>query len=249
MAKRPKGERKYDAKTILSWILFASLVLSAVYTIYRLIVAPSASEAGEFDMQRADYTLMLLQCLLGIVVMMLPSIIERKWSVPIPNFIYILYYIFLYCAVFLGEVFSFYYRVPHWDTILHFFSGAMLGALGFILVTLLNDNDKIHVELSPFFVALFAFCFALAAGAVWEIYEFVIDSTMQLNMQKYMTEAGEVLIGREVLLDTMEDIISDAIAALAVSVVGFFYLKKERKAKGLDKPKEKKAPEKESVEL
>lgn len=222
-------KRKYDAKKILSWVLFASLLLAAVFTLVRLILAPSATEAGEFDMQRADYTLMLLQCLLGIVVMMLPSIIERKWSVPIPDFIYILYYIFLYCAVFLGEVFYFYYLVPHWDTILHIFSGAMLGALGFILVRLLNDNARIHVQLSPFFVALFAFCFALAMGAVWEIYEFTIDSIMQLNMQKYMTEAGEVLIGREALLDTMEDIISDALAALGVSIVGYINMKRERR--------------------
>lgn len=231
MAKREKVEKvkKRDAKTILSWILFASLVLSAVFTVIRLILAPSATEAGEFDMQRSDYTLMLIQCLLGIVVMMLPSIIERRWAIPIPNFIYILYYIFLYCAVFLGEVFSFYYHVPHWDTILHCFSGAMLGALGFILVSLLNDSEKVRVELSPFFIALFAFCFALAMGAVWEIYEFIIDSTMKLNMQKYLTEAGEVLIGREALMDTMEDIISDALAALAVSVVGYISLKRERR--------------------
>lgn len=226
-----KQKKKRDAKQILGWILFASLLLSAVYTAIRLIVAPSASQAGEFDKQRSDYSLMLLQCMLGIVVMMLPSIIEHKWSIPIPNFIYIMYYIFLYCAVFLGEVFSFYYRVAHWDTILHVFSGAMLGALGFILVSLLNEHARKSVQLSPFFVALFAFCFALAMGAVWEIYEFTVDSLMQLNMQKYLTEAGEVLVGREALMDTMEDIISDALAALGVSVIGFFQLRNEQKKK------------------
>lgn len=229
--EKVKKERKYDAKTVFAWILFASLILSAIYTVVRLIMAPSASEAGEFDMQRADYTLMLIQCLLGVVVMMLPSIIERRWSVPIPNFIYILYYIFLYCAVFLGEVFYFYYRVPHWDTILHLFSGAMLGALGFILVSLLNDNEHVRVQLSPFFVALFAFCFALAMGALWEIYEFTIDSIMQLNMQKYLSEAGEAYIGRMALMDTMEDIISDAGAALVVSIIGYINLRQERKKK------------------
>lgn len=221
-------KRKYDAKRILAWILFASLILSALYTAIRLIYAPSALEAGEFDMQRADYTLMLIQCLLGVVVMMLPSIISRRWCIPIPNFIYILYYIFLYCGVFLGEVLSFYYHVPYWDKILHVFSGAMLGSLGFILVTLLNDNENIRVKLSPFFIALFAFCFALAMGAVWEIYEYTIDGTMQLNMQKYLTEAGEPQIGRAALQDTMQDVISDAVAALLVSITGYVMLRKER---------------------
>ncbi len=227
--EQPKKKR--DAKQILSWILFASLLLSAVYTVVKLITAPSVTEASEFDMQRSDYTLMLIQCLLGIVVMMLPSVIERRWSVPIPNFIYIMYYIFLYCAVFLGEVFSFYYRIKHWDVILHAFSGAMLGALGLILVNILNDNEHVRVELSPFFVALFAFCFALAAGAIWEIYEFTCDGLMQLNMQKYLSDAGEAFVGREALMDTMEDVITDAIAALAVSVVGFFSLRKEQRRK------------------
>lgn len=230
MSREKKSGRRRDAKTILSWILFASLVLSAVYTAIRLMIAPGVTEAGEFDMQRADYTLMLIQCVAGIVVMMIPSIIEHRWSVPIPNFIYILYYIFLYCAVYLGEVRSFYYKIPHWDTILHAFSGAMLGALGFILVSLLNNHTKVGVHLSPFFVALFAFCFALAAGTVWEIYEFTVDSIMQLNMQKYLTEAGEVLIGRAALMDTMTDIITDAAAALVVSVAGYFSIRREQRA-------------------
>jgi Predicted membrane protein len=226
-----REKKTRDAKQVLGIILFISLVLSAVFTLIRLIAAPSAAEAGAFNMQRSDYTLMLLQCILGIVVMMLPTFIEHKWSIPIPNFIYVLYYVFLYCGVFLGEVLSFYYRVPHWDTILHLFSGGMLGSLGFILVSLLNDNEHVRVQLSPFFVALFAFCFALAMGAVWEIYEFTVDSLMQLNMQKYMEETGQALLGREALLDTMKDIISDMLSALVVSIIGYFNLKQERKKK------------------
>ncbi len=223
--------KKRTAKEILAIILFGSLLLSALLTVIRLINAPSVEEAGEFDMQRSDYTLMLIQCLLGIVVMMLPSVLQRRWALPIPNFIFILYYIFLYCAIFLGEVLSFYYRIPHWDTILHMFSGAMLGALGLILVSIFNESDYAYVRLSPFFVSLFAFCFALAAGAIWEIYEFAIDGVMQLNMQKYLTEEGAVLCGRAALVDTMDDLISDTIAALAVSVVGYFSLKRERQKK------------------
>ena len=217
-------KKKRDMKRILGWILFASLLFSAVFTAIRLAFAPGVDEAAAYDMQRSDFVLMLIQCCMAIIVMMIPSFIHRRWSIPIPDFIFILYYIFLYCAVFLGEVLSFYYRVKHWDTLLHLFSGAMLGALGFILVSLLNENLA-EVKLSPFFVALFAFCFSLAMGAVWEIYEFTIDGLMGLNMQKYMTETGEALIGREALTDTMKDIISDAASAFVVSVIGYFNLK------------------------
>ena len=73
----------------------------------------------------------LLQCLLGIAAILVPISLMRRWDVEIPRVMFLLYIGFLYCAIFLGEVRSFYYVVPHWDTILHACSGAMLGALGF----------------------------------------------------------------------------------------------------------------------
>ena len=101
----------------------------------------------------------------------------------------------------------------------------MLAALGFILVDFLNRNERVQVSLSPAFVALFAFCFALAAGGVWEIYEYVADGMMGLNMQKFITAEGVVLSGHEALADTMEDIILDASAAVLISVIGYVRLK------------------------
>ena len=70
------------------------------------------------------------------------------------------------------------------------------------------------MNLSPVFIAVFAFCFALALGAVWEIYEFTMDSVFGTNMQKYMLDNGTALIGQAALQDTMKDIIVDAIGAL-----------------------------------
>jgi uncharacterized membrane protein YjdF len=104
----------------------------------------------------------------------------------------------------------------------------MLGALGFILVSQLNDSEMIRVSLSPFFVALFAFCFALSCGAVWEIYEFVFDGLLGLNMQKFMTATGEVLTGHNALHDTMTDLIVDSLAALLISMIGYSRLKAEK---------------------
>ena len=143
-------------------LLFFTLIISAIYSLARIIAPqPFVSTGAAYAHVRSDYVLMFIQCLLGLVVLSFPSIVSRKLKFNIPNFIYIMYYIFLYCAIFLGEVLNFYYVIPHWDVILHFFSGAMLGALGFILVSQLNDSEMIRVSLSPFFVALFAFCFAL----------------------------------------------------------------------------------------
>ena len=142
-----------------------------------------------------------------------------------------IYFIFLYCAIYLGEVRNFYYAVPHWDTMLHTFSGAMLGALGFTIAELLSDSPNSKVELSPFFIAFFGFCFAVAAGAVWEIYEYTIDSIMKLNMQKYAFEDGTLKLGRAALNDTMKDIIVDVVGALIMAVIGFIFKKHGRKFK------------------
>lgn len=210
-------------------LLFITLIISAIYSFVR-IIAPQPFDAADnaYASMRSDYVLKFIQCLLGLVVLSVPSMASRKLKFEIPNFIYIMYYIFLYCAIFLGEIMNFYYMIPHWDIILHFFSGAMLGALGFILVSQLNDSEMIRVSLSPFFVALFAFCFALSCGAVWEIYEFVFDGLLGLNMQKFMTAAGEILDGHSALRDTMSDLIVDTLAAGFISLLGYSRLKAAR---------------------
>lgn len=45
---------------------------------------------------------MLLQCSLGMVVMFIPSLLQKKLSLTIPNYMFVLYFIFLFCAIYLG---------------------------------------------------------------------------------------------------------------------------------------------------
>ena len=75
-------------------------------------------------------------------------------------------------------------------------------------------------------MALFAFCFAVTCGTVWEIYEFAADHLLGTNMQKFITANGSVLIGHEAIVDTMEDIIVDTLGALVVTTIGYLNLKK-----------------------
>ncbi len=98
-----------------------------------------------------------------------------------------------------------------------------------MLVDILNKDQRVSVNLSPLFLSIFAFAFALAVGALWEIYEYAFDAILGLNMQKHTTEAGVALVGTQALSDTMKDIIIDALAALCVSVVGFVISKSKRK--------------------
>lgn len=229
---------KPSMRDVVALILFITLIFSVVYSFVRFLLAPDTiPEGAEFEKLKSDYLLMLTQCGLGLVVMMIPTIITHRFKLIVPGVMCILYYVFLYCAIFLGEIFSFYYRFPIWDSILHAMSAAMLGALGFILVDWLNKDEHVKLSMNPLFVSLFAFSFALMIGTLWEVYEFSFDSILGLNMQKARLEDGTPLVGNAALTDTMKDLIIDALAALAVAVTGFFTnIKRTKKTQDKEQP-------------
>lgn len=218
--------KERDWKSIIGKIVLISFIAPMIFIIYKIIVSPTANtENIEGVRIKTDYILMLSQCVLGVIAFFLPNILSKKLKIVIPSNMYIVYVIFLWGAVFLGEVRNYYYKVPHWDTILHTCSGAMLGALGFSFVNILNKHEKVHVELSPIFVALFAFMFAITLGVIWEIYEYTFDGLLGLNMQKFALENGTMLMGRAAVSDTMEDLMVDAVGAFAMATIGYISLK------------------------
>ena len=226
-------KKKFIKTKNLYYFVLAAFILSIIYSIVMIAKAPS-EDVNTLTRQKSDYVLMLLQCLLGIVAMNLPSFLYKKFHVTIPSNTIIAYLMFLYAAIVLGEVRSFYYRFEHWDTVLHAFSAGMLGSLGFDVVNFLNKSDTIKLQLSPFFVALFAFCFAISIGVLWEIYEFSFDGILGLNMQKFRLEDGTNLIGRLALVDTMDDLIIDCIGAFVTSMIGYFGLLHYKKMENKD---------------
>lgn len=213
------------AVRVVQVLVFVTLAASVIYTLTRWSGAPEVINDPTVRV-RSDYELMLIQCLGGLVVMFLPSFVHRRFAIDIPGFMQIAYFVFLYAAIYLGEVRSLYYRIPNWDTLLHFFSGAMLGAVGFQLVRILNDAKRDWLSLSHGFVAFFAFCFAVTCGAVWEIYEFSIDALFGTNMQKVITDTGEALVGHAAVGDTMTDLIIDTAAAGLVAIAGYLSLRR-----------------------
>ena len=94
-----------------------------------------------------------------------------------------------------------------------------------MFVAILNKSEKVLFHLSPLFVSLFAFCFAITIGTLWEIYEYTFDGLLGLNMQKFITPDGTVLVGHAAIVDTMEDLMIDAFGGLVASVIGYFSLK------------------------
>lgn len=214
---------------------FVNLTLWASVVILTVLIITAPSEvSNEMAVAHPEvhpksyYVLMYVESILGCIVITIPGRVEKKFHVHIPSHMMIPFVIFLYCAIFLGEVRSYYYRFVGWDTVLHFFSAGMLATLAYSIVSILNRSDQVPVSLSPGFLALFAFCFAVAAGAIWEIYEFTGDSLLGMNMQKWRTEAGVPLVGQAALADTMKDIIVDVLGAGIISLSGYFSMKREK---------------------
>ena len=231
--KKNVEKKKFNSERlerIITVFVFTTLVMSAIYAAVNVFfVTPGMVPNEPHGKVKSDYVLMLLQCVIGISVMFLPGLLKKRWKISVPSFMHMMFALFLFAAIVLGEVRNFYYTIPHWDTVLHSFSGAMLGAIGFSVVDLFNTNENVSVHMSEKFVAIFAFCFALALGAVWEIYEFTGDSILGLNMQKFALEDRTMLVGQAALADTMKDIIVDALSALAMTIVGYFSLKERKR--------------------
>ena len=74
--------------------------------------------------------------------------------------------------------------VPNWDTMLHTLNGFLAAAVGFSMVMLLNDDERLTFDLSPFFLALVAFCFSMTIGVLWEFFEFGMDWFFHTDMQR-----------------------------------------------------------------
>jgi hypothetical protein len=159
----------------------------------------------------------------GIIIITLgPFLLGRFLRVFIPPEFVLLTVVFIFASLFLGEIRGYYTRFWWWDIVLHTGSGFLLGILGFLLVHILNETEKIDFNMKPGFVAFFAFLFAVATGGLWEIFEFSMDKFFGTNMQK------EMLGDTSGLTDTMWDLIVDTIGALVIAVLGYGYIKRGR---------------------
>lgn len=123
-------------------------------------------------------------CALTVLLLYLPSLIQVQLRIELPTTLEIIILCFIFAAEILGELGSFYVRVPYWDTMLHTVNGFLAAAIGFSLAVLLNDNERIVFDLSPLFLAIVAFCFSMTIGVVWEFFECFMDLTFHTDMQK-----------------------------------------------------------------
>ena len=166
--KEKKDHRYYKNQTTLTvYLVLRGLIL---FILVRAVL-------------RREYQSVFL-CGLSLILMVMPSIISRKLKVVLPSTLEIIILLFIFAAEILGELNSFYVRVPHWDTMLHTINGFLCAAIGFALVDMMNRNDQFSFQLSPLYLAIVSFCFSMTVGVLWEFFEFSGDYFLAMDMQK-----------------------------------------------------------------
>ena len=122
---------------------------------------------------------------LAVLLMLIPTALKLLLRIRLSGALETMAYLFIFCAMILGEVYHFYSEIPAWDSILHVLNGFMFAAFGFCLVDLLCKSRTGHrCSLSPLFIALTAFCFSVTVGVFWEFIEFGGDALLGKDMQK-----------------------------------------------------------------
>lgn len=124
-----------------------------------------------------------LLCVLSLILFLLPAFVERTFKIDLPNILEIIILLFIFSAEILGEINNFYGMFGSFDSILHTINGFLAASVGFSLIYLLNENLE-SVNLSPLFVSIVAFCFSMTIGIAWEFFEYSMDNTFNLDMQK-----------------------------------------------------------------
>ena len=154
-------------------------LIATVYTLLRIsVVLMLILQAFNRNFEN------VLLCVLTLVLFMMPSLFERRLHIDLPDTLEIIILLFIYAAEILGEIRAYYIEFPYWDTMLHTLNGFLCAAIGFALVDILNQEERVSLHLSPFFMAVVAFCFSMTIGVLWEFFEFAMDHLLLFDMQK-----------------------------------------------------------------
>ena len=150
----------------------------------------------------------------GSIVLLLtfsPAIIERRLRLALPVEFTLVTCVILYASFALGEARDFYEKIWWWDLAIHGLSGLMMGIIGFLIIYVFYMTNRIRIAAG--WIATITFAMAVCVGTIWEVFEFLMDEFLGLNMQK----SG--------LIDTMTDLMINATGAALAALLGYFYVR------------------------
>jgi len=149
--------------------------------------------------------------LLAMVCLVLPFITKgicNKKNIVLPSSFEIIMLLFIFLAQYLGEIKKFYQIFWWWDLLLH----AIFGSYSVIiaLYSIRGITRKVQDTTNQgftLFAIIFAFCFSIALGTLWEMFEYMGDYLLNTNMVKGGLE------------DTSTDLLVKILAAFITAII------------------------------
>ena len=176
--KENKEKKKSYVKKLLDSYRYGNKKTFAVLMILNLMVLLTAIRCIFTQNYES-----LATCVLVLILFLVPAFLEDKMDLTIPPLFQAIIFTFIFAAEILGEVDNYYVKIPGWDTMLHTINGFLFAAVGFSLIYLLNRGSK-DFNVSPFYMAVVAFCFSMTIGVLWEFFECSMDRWFNMDMQK-----------------------------------------------------------------
>ena len=191
-----------------------TLITASCFCVILLIVILS----GIYK-QNWEYVFMSLLIAVLIALPFAADRYVRKKNFIIPGVFKIVYMIFIFLTVFLGDTLDLYKKYFWWDDALHFLAGILLFILGVYIIHVVNIREKGTTITSSFFIALFAFSITLMLGSLWELAEFFSDEVLGTDE----AQSG--------LMDTMMDMFMNTLGAIFAGSV--YYFKRVKRIKNM----------------
>src|SRR5699024_656151 len=183
-----KKKENFSISMVFLWVYEILMVIALIFSLKDLLVA---SDKG-------DPFLTVVEIIAGILLGYLPVFIARRFKIELPQQLFLFFVVFLFGSIYLGTLRHF-YSLPLWDKMLHLVSSSLEVCLGLALFGFLV-SPEVQNHISRSFVILYAFCFSVFCGVLWEFYEFTCDS-FGMNLQRYLIH-GQPKVGRDALMDT-----------------------------------------------
>lgn len=192
---------KYSIKAILTTLLFEAMI---VYTGAKSYLS---GQEEIFKLSIATFFCLAIPFLLTLAA-------NRKKLILPPGFQMTLS-LFIFSALYLGEINKFYSKFWWFDLLLHFVSGfySAVAFLFLIKTSIIKENGTSHRRFI-FLKSLCAFCFAVSLGTLWEMYEF----------------SGDYLFGTKMVKGGLDDTATDLLIMIGAAIIAtsYYYFKNRK---------------------
>ena len=183
----------------LTYVMQALIVLTAIYSFH------IGYYAGTFF------------GLVAVGLSLIPTLVHRKMHIVVPWEVTFLIALTLFLHI---AGYSYYWYVdfyPYYDKFVRLIASMTVALLGFLAVLIIMRISD-GLQFKRWHIFFFIVIFTLAFGAIWEIWEFTLDSLAGAYLTKPL---------QQTLNDTMLDLIADLGGGIIIAFLGTLYLKRK----------------------